>query len=63
MAGRKQYRVLSPYRTANKKIWLNLGDEIVLDSCEAEFLRLSGKISPLSSKPKKLPAKGEKTNA
>ena len=41
---RKTYNVLSPYQCSNTRHWLQKGDSVELLPCEAEFLKLSGKI-------------------
>lgn len=41
---RKTYTVLSPYQCSNTRYWLQKGDNVELLPCEAEFLKLSGKI-------------------
>ncbi len=42
---RKTYTVLLPYQCANTRHWFKKGDSAELLACEAEFLKLSGKIT------------------
>ncbi len=38
------YTVLLPYQCANTRHWFKKGDSVELLACEAEFLKLGGKI-------------------
>ena len=47
---RQKYTVLVPYQCPNLKHWHEKDDEVELLPCEADFLRLSGKIKIVAVK-------------
>ncbi|ASA54668.1 hypothetical protein [Vibrio gazogenes] len=58
LAERLAYEVLSPYQCPNHRHWYQKGDSVDLLPCEAEFLKLGGKVKAVLATQQK-----EKANA
>lgn len=44
MKENKKYKVLIPFSCPNSRVWHEMGDELSLLACEADFLLLSNKV-------------------
>ncbi|QMV14728.1 hypothetical protein [Vibrio spartinae] len=53
-----EYEVLVPYQCPNQRCWYQKGDVVDLLPCEAEFLKLGGKVKAVLTTQQK-----EKANA
>ncbi|WP_038186215.1 hypothetical protein [Vibrio rhizosphaerae] len=60
LAEHLSYEVLAPYQCPNQRHWYQKGDIVDLLPCEAEFLKLGGKVKLMTSLPTQ---QKEKANA